>query len=374
MLSIGVYENAPETFCVAGGEEWFPPACRDEDGDAPEKDLSFLWLRRAHQGELVLAAGLSLAIHAAVLALAVLLHLFGVPSPEHRGSFITVNLVGPAEVGTGSDGGRTGPGSESGSPYPAAVAQPHTPAAARTVRDDAASREPVTELCSMKARAEMKQEKSRPPAPGGTVPPEAPPVPRKSSAHTDRKKIVAVRESKPEPRDGASSTPDVVSSDAHSAVTPSVCRDDVTSGDCDGGSGSAGRAGHGAGALSGGGDKAGHDGGGPSGNGSPGGKGHGSNRFELKQVDQAPCPIRKVEPEFPQAARRMGVGGSVVVRFLVKADGSVGEASVVRAEPGGVFERNALEAVGKWRFKPGLYRGEAVATWVVLSVQFRLLK
>jgi periplasmic protein TonB len=364
MMRIGVYEDGSEAMGLSLGEEWPQPTCPGENGNKTEKDLSFLRPRRAHKGDIVLTAGFSLAIHAAVVVMAALMHLFVVPSPEHRGSFITVNLVGPADAGTGSEGAGNGSASESGSPYPAAAVQSHTPDAARTVRDETASRRPMAELCSMKAQVEMNQEKNQPPALGNAArseaTPVAAPVPRKSSVQKDRKKILAVREPKTEPPAAASSASAALSSPVHSAGVPSVCRDFDTSGDGGGGAGSGG--------------KAGHDAGGPSSGGSHGGMGHGSNRFELKQVDQAPSPIRKVEPEFPPAARRMGVGGSVVVRFLVKADGSVGEASVVRAEPGGVFERNALEAVGKWRFKPGLHRGEAVATWVVLSVQFRLSK
>lgn len=358
MISIGVYEDTPETISVAGEEERLPPMCRSEDGDEPEKDLSSLWPRRAQKGDIVLATGFSLATHAAVLVLAVLLHLLVVPPPEHRGSFITVNLVGPADARTGSDGAQNGSGSESGSPHPA------MPGAAGARRDETTLRERMMEPCSLKVEAEMKPEMNLPPALSDAAHSEATPVPtpvpRKSSAQKERKKIVAVRESKPEPPAGVSSVPSAAPPDVHSAGAPSATPDGETSGD------------GGRGVSSGG--KGGHDPSGLSGGESPGGRGHGSNRFELKQVDKAPCPIQKVEPEFPPAARRMGVGGSVVVRFLVKADGSVGEASVVRAEPSGVFERNALEAVGKWRFEPGCYHGKAVATWVVLAVQFRLSK
>jgi TonB family protein len=100
----------------------------------------------------------------------------------------------------------------------------------------------------------------------------------------------------------------------------------------------------------------------------------GSGEFFLRQVDQPPTPTRKIEPEFPLTARRLGIGGKVVVKFLVKTDGNVAKASVVEAEPKEIFEQSALDAVRDWQFIPGRYHGEAVATWVVLPIQFRLTR
>ena len=104
------------------------------------------------------------------------------------------------------------------------------------------------------------------------------------------------------------------------------------------------------------------------------GSGGTGGTFNLKQVDQPPVPIRKVDPEFPPAARRLGAAGKVVVQFLVKADGSVVRASILEANPEGLFDQCALDAIGKWRFTPGIYQGNAVATWVILPVLFRLTR
>jgi len=98
----------------------------------------------------------------------------------------------------------------------------------------------------------------------------------------------------------------------------------------------------------------------------------GGGEFNLKQIDQPPVPIQKVDPEFPPAARRLGDAGKVVVKFLVKADGSVIRVSILEANPEGLFDQSALDAIGKWRFTPGIYHGNAVAAWVILPVHFRL--
>jgi TonB family protein len=53
---------------------------------------------------------------------------------------------------------------------------------------------------------------------------------------------------------------------------------------------------------------------------------------------------------YPPDARAAGVEGYVVVRYDVGPDGRVAEPRVVRAEPRGVFEESALQAVSRWRF------------------------
>jgi protein TonB len=107
---------------------------------------------------------------------------------------------------------------------------------------------------------------------------------------------------------------------------------------------------------------------------SAGMKGGSGEGMEIRQVDQPPVVINRVEPDYPPDARRMHIGGRVVVRFLVKADGSVTKASIVEATPEGVFERSALAAVNKWRFKPGRFKGSDVATWVLLPVEYRMAR
>jgi len=106
--------------------------------------------------------------------------------------------------------------------------------------------------------------------------------------------------------------------------------------------------------------------------GSPHGKGSNEGEFNVNAVDQIPQVLKKVEPAYPHRARHLSVSGKVVVKFLVEADGHVSKPSILEAKPEGYFEENALEAIRRWRFKPGYSRGKAVATWVTLPVQFRL--
>ena len=57
-------------------------------------------------------------------------------------------------------------------------------------------------------------------------------------------------------------------------------------------------------------------------------------------------------PRYPPEALRTAQSGEVQVEFTVGTDGSVSAARVVRSNPAGVFDREALSAVKRWRFQP----------------------
>ncbi|WP_246064560.1 energy transducer TonB [Pseudoluteimonas lycopersici] len=63
-------------------------------------------------------------------------------------------------------------------------------------------------------------------------------------------------------------------------------------------------------------------------------------------------PISTPSPRYPPEAYRDGTAGEVQVEFTVGTDGSVTSARVVRADPPRVFDREALNAVKRWKFQP----------------------
>ena len=77
-----------------------------------------------------------------------------------------------------------------------------------------------------------------------------------------------------------------------------------------------------------------------------------------------------VSPRYPSAAQEHKVGGWVDVQFTVAADGSVADTSIVGAQPVGVFERSALDAVRRWRYQPVTRDGRAVSERARVRVLF----
>jgi protein TonB len=91
-----------------------------------------------------------------------------------------------------------------------------------------------------------------------------------------------------------------------------------------------------------------------------------------ESVDKRPEPIRKGTAVYPMAARKKGVEGSVTVTFLVNPDGRVSGIRVLNAEPPGVFEDAAKEALAQSEYRPAEYQGNPVTMRVKQTVVFKL--
>jgi len=63
-------------------------------------------------------------------------------------------------------------------------------------------------------------------------------------------------------------------------------------------------------------------------------------------------PVSTPAPRYPAEALRSSTSGEVLVEITVGTDGSVTNARVLRATPSRVFDREALNAVKRWRFEP----------------------
>jgi TonB family protein len=84
-----------------------------------------------------------------------------------------------------------------------------------------------------------------------------------------------------------------------------------------------------------------------------------------------PEEIERVIPRYPTLARQANVGGSVVIRGVVRKDGSIDNVEIIKDLPYGLGEA-AKEAVERWRFRPATYRGEPIDVYYTVTVNFRL--
>lgn len=76
--------------------------------------------------------------------------------------------------------------------------------------------------------------------------------------------------------------------------------------------------------------------------------------------------VSRVAARFPESALRRQLEGEVELAVLIRADGSVASVEVLRADPPGVFDREALRAVQRWRYAPA-----ATESRTRVVVQFR---
>jgi protein TonB len=63
-------------------------------------------------------------------------------------------------------------------------------------------------------------------------------------------------------------------------------------------------------------------------------------------------PVSAPRPTYPAVAKRRRIEGYVTVQFTVTRQGQVRDPQVIAAQPSGVFERAALDAIRRWRFRP----------------------
>jgi protein TonB len=84
-------------------------------------------------------------------------------------------------------------------------------------------------------------------------------------------------------------------------------------------------------------------------------------------------PIVRVEPKYPIEAARNGIEGWAKLSFTITALGRVKDVKVLAGEPKRVFDREASRALKKWKYRPQVVDGQAVAkSNMVVVLDFKL--
>jgi TonB family protein len=135
------------------------------------------------------------------------------------------------------------------------------------------------------------------------------------------------------------------------------------------GSGEGGGYGPGRGGNMGGGNR--REGGGGDGGGGGGGEQDYTRNFNAREVTRKAILVSKPEPGFTEAARKNNVTGTVRLRMLLGANGSVSNISVVKGLPDGLTEK-AISAAHQIRFTPAQKDGRNVNQWVVVEYNFNI--
>lgn len=102
------------------------------------------------------------------------------------------------------------------------------------------------------------------------------------------------------------------------------------------------------------------------------GGGVGGGVYRVGGGVSAPSVLYKVDPEYSEEARKAKYSGTVLISLIVDTNGKAQNIRVVRSLGLGLDEK-AMEAVAKWKFKPGMKGGQAVAVQATIEVNFRLL-
>ena len=71
-------------------------------------------------------------------------------------------------------------------------------------------------------------------------------------------------------------------------------------------------------------------------------------------------PIVKVAPQYPRRAQARGIEGYVLLEYIVTKTGAVRDPVVIEAKPPGIFDRAAINAALKYKYKPKVVNGEPI--------------
>jgi protein TonB len=85
-------------------------------------------------------------------------------------------------------------------------------------------------------------------------------------------------------------------------------------------------------------------------------------------------PLVRIPPRYPMRAASRKIEGWVKVEFTITTTGTVKGAKVVESQPNTIFDRAALKAIVRWKFKPKTIDGEAFEQRALQVLQFNLSK
>lgn len=86
---------------------------------------------------------------------------------------------------------------------------------------------------------------------------------------------------------------------------------------------------------------------------------------------KAPVVINRIEPIYPEEARKARITGIVIVRAVISRDGVVKDVQVLKPLPFGL-DQAAVDAVKQWTFKPATLEGKPVDVYFNLTINFKL--
>lgn len=88
--------------------------------------------------------------------------------------------------------------------------------------------------------------------------------------------------------------------------------------------------------------------------------------------DSDSVPLVRVPPQYPIRAAERGIEGWVVLQFTITATGTVENPTVLDAQPKRIFDRAAIRALKKWKYRPRVVDGVAISRVEEVRLTFDL--
>jgi protein TonB len=95
-----------------------------------------------------------------------------------------------------------------------------------------------------------------------------------------------------------------------------------------------------------------------------------NNKLEINQHVSQGLLIHKVTPEYPKAAKKKGIQGTVVLDAVIDKEGNMEDLHVVCGPP--ELTAAALKAVRQWKYRAYYLEGKAVEVETTININFQL--
>jgi len=89
---------------------------------------------------------------------------------------------------------------------------------------------------------------------------------------------------------------------------------------------------------------------------------------------EAPSPTLKTQPIYPSTLLKKGIGGKVLITAVISTSGQVVKANIKGSSGYSELDNSALQAVLKWKFKPGKRNGKDVQATCIIPYTFEVKK
>lgn len=93
--------------------------------------------------------------------------------------------------------------------------------------------------------------------------------------------------------------------------------------------------------------------------------------FDVSDLQKRPEPVSQTPPSYPLELKKQRIEGVVTLIFVLNEEGRVEDPRVENSSRP-EFEKPALEAIRKWRFRPGEKDGVKVRTFIRQGMRFRV--
>ncbi len=90
------------------------------------------------------------------------------------------------------------------------------------------------------------------------------------------------------------------------------------------------------------------------------------------QISSNVIPLVRIPPIYPMRAANRHIQGWVKIEFTISKEGKVKNPVVIASKPSSIFNRAALKAIKRWKFKPHLIAGVAQEQRAVQILEFKL--